>query len=102
MVGSPPDPWPKPQMHVFSCVYAKLFMNVVLREIEEEDRLWQSKAKYKQQERKKAIKEAKEEAAQERPMLNPNCADISTAAPSVDTESNETEVASGAARPGFY
>lgn len=74
----------------------------MLHEIEEEDRLWQSKAKNKQRERKKAIKEAKEEAVQERPVLTPKWPDISTATPSVDTKSNDKEVAAGAARPGFY
>ena len=75
-------------------------MIAVLREIEEADRLWQSKAKNKTQ--RKANREAKEtKAAQELTETTPNDADTSTATSPADVGSNETS-ASGATRPDFY
>ncbi len=75
-------------------------MIVALREIEEADRLWQSKAKNKTQ--RKANREAKEtQAAQELTETTPNDADTSTTTSLTDVGSDET-TASGATRPGFY
>ena len=77
-------------------------MNTVLREIEEEDSLWQSKERNRQ--RKKEKKEAKEARAETIQELSGNPlkdTDTNIIDSPEDTVSKEAK-ASGAARPSFY
>ena len=77
-------------------------MNAVLREIEEEDRLWRSKARKRvPKNANKEVREVGTEPAQEPAVISSDDADASNTTPPIETESNQTR-ANQAPRPGFY
>ena len=77
-------------------------MSLVLREMVEEDNLWQSKERNRQrQKEKKAAKEAQAEAAHEPTGVIQEQSDTSTTTTPANTVPNDTK-ASGVARPSFY